>query len=266
MESREIKLVVKVKYNKIAAQLGSGSGSCCSIDGTCSIDAVSTGENDSVADGYFPEADLGLGCGNPTDFAAILPGESVLDLGCGAGNDTFVARSYTGETGEVTGLDFTQKMVEKASKINRKLGFKNVTFILGDIESMPFGDAQFDVVLSNAALNLVPDKRKAFQEIYRVMKPGGHFCIADLVYRGNLPEALKTEAEVNAGYVAGVVHLNDYLALIQETGFKSSTLHVARPIPIPDDILGHHLSPRERKKFQESGSGIFSITLSAYKL
>lgn len=266
MESREIKLVVKVKYNKIAAQLGGGSGSCCSIDGTCSIDSVSSGDSGPDADGHFPEADLGLGCGNPTDYAAILPGESVLDLGCGAGNDSFVARNFTGETGEVTGLDFTQKMVEKALKNNRKLGYKNVSFILGDIEAMPFGDAQFDVVLSNAALNLVPDKRKAFQEIFRVLKPGGHFCIADLVCRGNLPAALKTEAEINAGYVAGVVHLNDYLSLIQETGFKSSTLHVARAIPIPDEIIGHHLSPREQKKFHESGSGIFSITVSAYKI
>ncbi|MCF8294621.1 MAG: arsenite methyltransferase [Bacteroidales bacterium] len=266
MESKEIKLVVKVKYSMIASQPGQSSGSCCSIDGSCSIEPVIISETYKNTSGHFPEADLGLGCGMPTDFAAILPGETVLDLGCGAGNDCFVARSFTGEQGQVIGLDFTKKMVEKAIRNKQKLGFSNVDFILGDIEAIPFPDNHFDVVLSNAALNLVPDKKLAFKEIYRVLKPGGHFCISDVVTRGSIPQALKTEAEINAGYIAGIVPLDNYLTLIHDTGFKSSTLHLASPIPIPDEIMAHHLSPHEKKKFTVAGKGIYSITLSAYKI
>ena len=142
--------------------------------------------------GYNPEADLGLGCGIPTQFANIKEGDSVLDLGSGAGNDCFVARAIVGETGKVTGIDFTHAMLEKASKNNAKLGFNNVEFVKGDIEEMPLADEQFDVIVSNCVLNLVPDKTKAFSEIMRVLKPNGSFlcfgCCDKRYFAGKTPK------------------------------------------------------------------------------
>jgi ubiquinone/menaquinone biosynthesis C-methylase UbiE len=128
--------------------------------------------------GYVAEADLGLGCGLPTQYAGINEGDTVVDLGSGAGNDVFVARSIVGEKGRVTGIDMTEEMIEKATNNNKKLGFKNVEFRLGDIENLPIENDSVDVVVSNCVLNLVPDKFKAFKEIYRILKPGGHFCVS----------------------------------------------------------------------------------------
>ena len=132
-------------------------------------------------------------------------GNTVLDLGSGAGNDCFVARALVGEVGYVAGIDFTEAMVEKARENTRKLGYSNVDFILGDIENIPVRFGVVDVVISNCVLNLVPDKQKAFSEIYRVLKQGGHFCISDVVLQGELPNELRDDAAMYAGCVAGAL-------------------------------------------------------------
>jgi len=208
---------------------------------------------------------LGLGCGIPTQFASINEGDSVLDLGSGAGNDCFVARAIVGETGKVVGIDFTDAMLEKARKNNAKLGFQNVEFVKGDIEDMPLDDNQFDVVISNCVLNLVPDKRKAFAEIRRVLKPGGHFCVSDVVVKGNLPEKLKNDAGMYAGCVSGAIEMQEYLNIIRETGFQSVTVHKQKEVQLPQEILQKYLNEEEIRQFNQKEIGIFSITVAAEK-
>ncbi len=189
-------------------------------------------------DGYVADADLGLGCGLPTEYAGIKKGDTVVDLGSGAGNDVFVARAIVGDEGKVIGLDMTEEMIEKANLNKAKLGFKNVEFHLGDIEQMPFENNIADVVVSNCVLNLVPDKRKAFSEIYRVLKPGAHFCVSDIVIKGELPAGLKKSAEMYAGCVAGALQQDDYLGIIKETGFRNVEVKKTKVIELPDDVLG----------------------------
>ena len=222
MKAEELKWVVKEKYGSIASQsnLLQQQG-CCGPSGCCGeLEFSMIGDEYTYVAGYNPDADLGLGCGLPTEFAGIKPGDSVLDLGSGAGNDCFVARSLTGETGKVTGLDFSEEMLEKANQNLKKTGFTNMEFVQGDIEQMPLPDSTFDVVISNCVLNLVPGKQKAFSEIYRVLKPGGHFCISDVVLSGELPLGLKEDAEMYAGCVAGALQKEEYLKIIGEQGFS----------------------------------------------
>jgi ubiquinone/menaquinone biosynthesis C-methylase UbiE len=215
--------------------------------------------------GYNPEADLGLGCGLPTEFAGIKPSDAVLDLGSGAGNDCFIARTIVSENGKVTGLDFTEEMVQKARKNLVKTGFKNIEFIQGDIEKMPLPDDSFDVVISNCVLNLVPDKQKAFSEIFRVLKPGGHFCISDVVTSGELPEELKEAAEMYSGCVSGATEKQEYLKIIERQGFSQVEIQKEKPIVIPDSILNKYLGEKNAEQFKNSGAGIFSITVTANK-
>ena len=222
-------------------------------------------DNYSNLKGYNADADLNLGCGLPTEYAGIKPGDSVLDLGSGAGNDCFVARSIVGETGNVTGLDFTNEMLTKASENLKKTIFKNVKFVLGDIENMPLSDNSYDVVISNCVLNLVPDKQKAFNEIFRVLKSSGHFCISDVVLSGVLPEGLKSAAEMYAGCVSGALQKDEYLKVIQNTGFMEIKIHKEKQIIVPDNILKNYLSEKELANFKNSGVGIFSITITANK-
>jgi arsenite methyltransferase len=188
-----------------------------------------------------------------------------LDLGSGAGNDCFVARAIVGETGKVTGLDFTGAMVAKAIANNQKLGFTNVEFVQGDIEEMPLPDNCFDVFVSNCVLNLVPDKNKAFAQMMRVLKPGGHFCVSDVVIKGNLPEALRKDAVMYVGRVAGAVSMNQYIDIINSNGFKNVTIHKQKVISIPEEILDKYLTKSEMGNLQNEDTGIFSITVSGYK-
>jgi ubiquinone/menaquinone biosynthesis C-methylase UbiE len=215
--------------------------------------------------GYMEDADLGLGCGLPTEHAGIKEGDSVLDLGSGAGNDCFVARAIVGDNGKVTGLDFTEEMILKAKKNNQKLGYKNVEFIKGDIDNMPIPDNSYDVVISNCVLNLVPDKQKAFQEIFRVLKKKGHFCISDIVLDGSLPPKLQEAAELYAGCVSGAMQKSDYLGVIRSVGFKNTEIKTEMKNIIPDYILMDYLTPDEVTEFKKSGTGIFSITITAEK-
>jgi ubiquinone/menaquinone biosynthesis C-methylase UbiE len=222
-------------------------------------------EDYSKLEGYNPDADLGLGCGLPTEFAGITAGDTVIDLGSGAGNDCFVARRETGESGKVIGIDFTPEMVEKARANVDKLGYNNVEFRQGDIENIPVGEDTADVVISNCVLNLVPDKDRVFGEIYRVLKPGGHFSLSDIVLEGKLPPALRQAAEMYAGCVAGAIQKEHYLGLIAKNGFTNIILQKEKAVQIPDDILANYLSTQEIKEFNTTGGGIQSITVYAEK-
>ena len=267
MNAEDLKLVVKEKYGEIAKQSKlMNQTSCCGSASCCGEMDYSVFSDDySGQAGYVPDADLGLGCGLPTEYAGIEKGHRVLDLGSGAGNDCFVARALVGEEGEVTGLDFTDAMLEKARLNNEKLGYTNVRFVKGDIEEMPLPDVSFDVVISNCVLNLVPDKNKAFSQIFRVLKNGGHFCVSDVVLVGELPAGLKEAAEMYAGCVSGAIQKEAYLELISKQGFLGVTIHKQKQIIIPEEVLNNYLTEEETDLFRQSGAGVFSITVTANK-
>ncbi len=263
----QLKELVKQKYGEIAEQSkNQNETSCCgSACGCGPTDYVVMAEDYAQLSGYVADADLGLGCGLPTEFAHIRKGDTVLDLGSGAGNDAFVARSITGETGKVIGVDFTNKMIEKARANAEKLGFNNVEFRQGDIENLPVNDNVVDVVVSNCVLNLVPDKPKAFAETFRVMKPGSHFSVSDIVLQGGLPEGLQKSAELYAGCVAGAIQKEEYLDIIRKAGFTNITLQKERKITVPDEILAAYLNAEEFEKYKSGETGIYSITVYAEK-
>ncbi|CAN5605453.1 arsenite methyltransferase [soil metagenome] len=265
--NEELKQLVKEKYGAIADQSKTqNASSCCGATGCCdTVDYEIFAESYSKLEGYNPDADLGLGCGLPTEFAKIKEGDTVLDLGSGAGNDVFIARALTGEKGKVIGLDFTESMIEKAIKNNEKLGFKNVEFILGEIENMPIPNNTADVVVSNCVLNLVPDKEKAFKDIYRVIKNGGHFSVSDIVITGELPNGIQKAAEMYAGCVSGAIQKEDYLDIIRRTGFKNIEVQKEKVISVPDEILLKYISNEELNTYKESGSHIISVNVYAEK-
>ena len=285
--NEDLKTIVRQKYGEIAnsdraescgcgnAQPGPEPTSCCgpsnSVADITNVDLM-IGMNLSYAgkSGYVADADLGLGCGLPTEFAQIRPGDVVLDLGSGAGNDCFVARAETGETGRVIGLDMTPAMIDRARKNAKTLDYSNVEFIYGDIEEMPLPDNLADVVVSNCVMNLVPDKVRAFAETFRVLKPGGHFSISDIVLTVELPESLQRDAELYAGCVAGSIQETEYLRLVEEAGFTNLIVQKRREIVFPDALLQQYLTANEISTYREQGKGnptpgIFSITLYAEK-
>ncbi|OFY82132.1 MAG: arsenite S-adenosylmethyltransferase [Bacteroidetes bacterium RBG_19FT_COMBO_42_7] len=261
---KDVKKLVKEKYGRIAEQSNTEQSSCCGPS-CCGpqVDYTVFSENYKSKEGYNPDADLNLGCGIPTDFAGIKKGDHVLDLGSGAGNDCFVARAVVGEEGKVTGLDMTEPMINKAKGNSAKLNFSNVEFVLGDIEKMPFDDKVFDVVISNCVLNLVPDKSKAFNEIFRVLKTGGHFCVSDVVIKGALSDKMKKDAEMYAGCVSGAREINEYLKIVEDSGFVNLKIHKQKEIKLPKTLLSEYNAPNELKAYQTGDTGIFSITVSA---
>ncbi|HEY3250481.1 MAG TPA: arsenite methyltransferase [Ignavibacteria bacterium] len=269
METNEqLKNLVKESYTKIAEQSKSqNESSCCGAAGCCSdeVDYATFAEDYKKLKGYNPDADLGLGCGVPTVFAQIKEGDTVIDLGSGAGNDVFVARAITGKTGRVIGIDMTDAMIEKARKNNNKLGFTNVEFRFGDIENLPVEDNTADVTISNCVLNLVPDKKKAFKEIYRTMKSGGHFSVSDIVIKGNLPQAVKIAGELYAGCIGGAIDINEYLNIINQTGFINVEVQKEREISIPDSVLLGYIDQNELEALKASGAKILSVNVYAKK-
>lgn len=265
--SEKIKDMVREKYSAIALQDKETNQSSCCGSGCCSIETANIMTDDySTVEGYNPDADLGLGCGLPTQFAQIKKGDVVVDLGSGAGNDCFIARNETGETGKVVGIDFTPAMIDKARANAEKLGLNNVEFRQGDIEKMPITSNIADVIVSNCVLNLVPNKYGVFQEIHRVLKPGGHFSISDVVLEGSLPKNLQEAAEMYAGCVAGAIQKKEYLGMIAAAGFSDIQIQKEKLIVVPDDVLSQYLSADEIAGFRASGTGIYSITVYAEKV
>lgn len=262
----DLKDLVKQKYSEIALQDKETNQSSCCGSGCCSDEVYNIMSEDyNQLEGYHPGADLGLGCGLPTQFARIKSGDVVIDLGSGAGNDAFIARHETGESGKVIGVDFTPAMIEKARHNAELRGFNNVEFRNGDIEKMPLSSEVADVVVSNCVLNLVPNKDGVFKEIFRILKPRGHFSISDIVLIGDLPGSIQNAAEMYAGCVSGAIQKEVYLELIEANGFTNITIQKEKAIIIPDDILKNYLSSEEITEFKNSDTGIFSITVYAEK-
>lgn len=250
-----IKETVKDKYGMIALSSLQGCGCCSQPDYSIMSDSY------SGIDGYHNEADLGLGCGLPTEYANIQPGNVILDLGSGAGNDAFIASKETGMSGKVYGLDMTKAMIDKANINKEKIKASNVEFILGDIENIPLEDNHIDIIISNCVLNLVPNKAQSFNEIFRVLKPGGHFCVSDIVMDGNFPEELRKEAELYAGCISGAVPLSDYIEIINKAGFANIDIVKEKTIILPEDLhLKYFVNADSAKEFS-----IKSITVRAEK-
>jgi arsenite methyltransferase len=269
--AEEIKRIVRDKYAGIVNKTVS---SCCgpAVDTVSSCGCGSNITDYSVfnddytkLDGYSADADLNLGCGLPTQHAGIKKGDTVVDLGSGAGNDVFVARSIVGDEGHVIGIDMTPAMVNKALFNNQKLGYKNVDFRMGEIEDLPVKNDEADVVISNCVLNLVPDKQKAFDEIYRILKSGAHFCISDVVVHGELSEGLKKSAEMYAGCVAGALQEEEYINTIKTSGFSNIEIKTKKTIELPDDLLKEYLDDDAVQQLKENPIGIFSITVTGTK-
>lgn len=259
---QEIKKKVRERYAGIAIQSEKSPGSCC-CGSNGEIDYSIMSEDYSQVEGYAPEADLGLGCGLPTRYAFIRPGDTVVDLGCGAGNDCFIAAKETGKNGKVIGIDMTDEMLTKARENALKMGYENVKFLQGEIENTTLENNLADVVISNCVFNLIPDKSAAFSETFRILRPGGHLSISDIVLDGTLPEALLKEAEMYAGCVAGAIKEGQYLKIIEETGFSDITLMKKRKIELPEEITRKYGSSAEPNK--PGGTGIYSISVFAKK-
>jgi arsenite methyltransferase len=262
--AEQIKETVKEKYSIIVeadkgTDCGCGSGMCCG------------GENNvfyndySKLEGYNPDAELFLGCGLPTEDAQISEGDRVLDLGSGAGNDAFIARRIVGETGKVIGVDMTEAMVDKANENNAKLGYKNLDFRLGEIESLPVKDEEVNVIISNCVLNLVPDKAKAFAEMYRVTEKGGHFCVSDIVVNGTLPEELSEATEMYIGCVSGAISKDEYIQKIKDAGFTNIEIKKEKEYVLSDDILKDFLNEEQIASYKASNAEIYSITVFGEK-
>jgi len=258
----KLKQIVKEKYGKLASV--NNSSSCCSSC-CCTSSYNIMSESYENLNGYNPDADLGLGCGLPTNFAKIKNGDTVIDLGSGAGNDCFIARAEAGETGKIIGIDFTPEMIEKARDNVRKRGFTNVEFIKGDIEQIPLEANMADVVVSNCVLNLVPNKKAVIKEIFRVLKPNGHFSISDIVLLGDLPEKIQSAVEMYSGCVSGAIKKDLYLEYIKETGFKNITIQKEKYIIIPDSELKNFLAEDEIIIYKKAPNIIQSITVYAEK-
>lgn len=262
----QLKQIVRETYSNIADQSkAENETSCCGATGCSTIDEAIMAEDYAKLSGYVKDADLGLGCGLPTEFAQIKEGDTVVDLGSGAGNDAFVARAVTGASGKVIGVDFTEKMIGKARTNAEKLGLNNVEFRFGDIENIPITADVADVVVSNCVMNLVPNKKRAFEETFRILKKGGHFSISDIVLVGDLPNALKESAEMYAGCVSGAIQKEEYLNTIKEAGFSSIQLQKEKKIELPKEILADYLNANEIEAYNKGGIGIFSITVFAEK-
>jgi SAM-dependent methyltransferase len=262
----DIKQVVRERYASAAV----AKSSCCgpkSCGGTSGPDLGLNMIGDAYqgVDGYLSDADLGLGCGLPTRHAGIKEGDVFLDLGSGAGIDAFVARRIVGKSGRVIGVDMTPEMIERARENAAKLGYDNVEFRLGEIEDLPVKAATVDVVVSNCVLNLVPDKARAFAEIYRVLRPGAHFCVSDIVATGELAEPIKKAAALYVGCLAGALPRETYLRSIENAGFEEVEVSETKAVELPDEVLSLHLREPDIVTFRRTGVSLQSITVRATK-
>lgn len=217
--TNQVKDSVRERYSAIAR----AESACCTpaadTDGCCSPAEVQFTSKDH-ADAVVAESDLGLSCGSPTVYGDINPGDTVLDLGSGAGVDVFRAAGLVGESGRVIGVDMTQDMIDLARTNADKGGFGNVEFRFGEIEHLPIEDGTVDVILSNCVINLVPDKRRAFAEMHRVLDVGGRFIISDVVTTGEMPAELRDDLVAWAECVSGAIDRDEYLGMITGAGFS----------------------------------------------
>lgn len=265
-KNKDIKSLVKETYSRVVNQNKAenekslcGEGSCCQIDYTI------FSEDYSNLKGYCKTADLGVGCGIPTKAISIKEGDTVLDLGCGAGNDCFIAREMVGEKGHVIGLDFTPEMLRKAWQNCDSMGYHNVEFRFGDIEDMPILNSMIDVILSNCVINLVPDKKKAFLEIARVLKQTGFFSISDVVTNKSFPSHVKEQINLYTGCVAGAMVLDEYLEIIKNCGFDVE-IKKQKEVVIPEEIFAKFLTNEQLKNFLNLGIKVYSVTIVGRKI
>jgi small redox-active disulfide protein 2 len=261
----DLKELVKQSYNDLALASDDKQKCCCNpLAPAAPSKKVYTimSEDYSQLKGYEPDADLGVGCGLPTQYARIQKGDTVVDLGSGAGNDCFIAREETGETGKVIGIEFAPQMLIKARANAAKRGFTNIEFLEGDIEDMPLPDKTADVVVSNCVLNLLPQKDKIFHEIYRVLKPGGHFCISDVVLNGFFPKEFTNNAAMYAGCIASAIQRDEYLSEIEKANFTEIKVERTKTVEIPDELLREQLDEDLLAKFKVGNVGIYSITVT----
>lgn len=247
----QIRDAVRTHYTRVAAE----SEGCCGPSCGCSGETtVSFADSYAGLEGHDPEADLALGCGLPTGLAGLRRGQRVLDLGSGAGIDAFVAAAAVGTEGHVIGVDMTPAMIERARTIAERRGARNVEFRPGEIENLPVETGSVDVVISNCVLNLVPDKRRAFTEMARVLAPGGRFTVSDTVLTAPLPAEIMADLELYAGCVSGSLQREEYLRLLDEAGFVDVAVRASKPVPIP---FTHEL--------QGGPHPLFSITVTGWK-
>ena len=276
-DAESLKEQVRHRYGEIARSARSApkdgtapsAGSCCASSCCGPVDSGAGTETGFAVDfrasyaekpGYVAEADLGLGCGLPVDTADLRPGQTVLDLGSGAGNDAFVAREIVGETGKVIGVDMTADMVRKARDHAQRLGYANVEFRLGELEALPVESGSVDRAVSNCVFNLVPDKSKAYAELFRVLKPGGRFSVSDIVLEGALPEKLAKVAELYAGCISGAQQKEEARAALLAAGLVKVEAARERAFALPDDFLALWLSPDEIRALRETGGKLLSVT------
>ncbi len=274
MENGKIRKVVREGYAKIAKQ----SSSCCAPVNSC-CGSTDLAQDISKGIGYTEEelkavpegANLGLGCGNPTALASLKEGEIVLDLGSGAGFDCFLAANRVGETGKVIGVDMTPEMLEKARENAEKGNYRNIEFRLGEIESLPVADNSVDVVISNCVINLAPDKRRVFTEVFRVLKPGGRLMISDMVLLKELPDFIKKSIEAYIGCLSGAIMRDEYIGTIKAAGFQEVSIidETSFPIegiandPTAKTIIENLEIPPE--KIKEVANSVISIKVSGVK-
>lgn len=264
-QAEEIRALVRETYGAIARKETSCCSSTAQGGGEPATAITMIGEMYNSVEGYVADADFGLGCGIPTEHAGIMPGMSVLDLGAGAGIDAFVARRLVGVSGQVYGVDMTADMVAKARANTEKLGHRNVEFRLGEIEHLPFERESIDVVISNCVLNLVPDKARAFAEIFRVLRPGAHFCVSDIVSSAPLPAGVRKAAALYVGCVAGAMPEADYLGVIRAAGFHDIRIVKSRRIDIPPPVLAANLTATEIADARAGDLHVKSVTVIGVK-
>ena len=262
--SKEIKETVKEKYSIIVEE-NQACGCGCGTDFTFPDGSKDFSKDYTSLKGYEQDADYSLGCGIPTAFVSVKNGDTVVDLGSGAGNDAFVARSLVGKNGKVIGVDFTEAMIKKAENNNTKLGYNNVEFRMGDIENIPVEDNISDVVISNCVMNLVPNKEKAFAEVFRIIKVGGKFSISDIVVSGDLPDKLRASAELYVGCVAGAIDKQLYMDTIKNAGFKNVKIVEEKKYVLPENLVKQYLSQGEYDTYKSSNAEILSITVYGEK-
>jgi ubiquinone/menaquinone biosynthesis C-methylase UbiE len=256
-KEKKIKDIVREGYAKAVKERSSCCSSGCCCGGTDQAKEISrkVGYSDPEMNAVPEGANLGFGCGNPVALASLKDGDTVLDLGSGAGFDAFLAAQKVGKKGRVIGVDMTPEMVERAKANARKGNYDNVEFRQGEIEKLPVGDNEIDVIISNCVINLSPDKETVFKEAYRVLKPGGRLMVSDLVLAKELPEAVKNSVEAYVGCIAGAIMKDEYLHLIETAGFGKVTVVSESAYPIDAMFEG----------FESVGGAVMSIKVSAWK-